>query len=51
MVVTYGYAWMVLCAYVIVRVSVYWEGTLEHMKDDDMNPIPPLIGEENSEWE
>jgi len=24
---------------------------LEHMKDDDVNPIPPLIGEENSEWE
>jgi len=23
----------------------------EHMQDDDVNPIPPLIGEENSEWE
>jgi hypothetical protein len=49
--VTYAHVVKVLCAYVSVRVSVYWEGMLEHMKDDDGNPIPPLIGEENSEWE
>jgi hypothetical protein len=51
MVVTYGFVGTVLCAYVSVSVSVYWEELLEHMKDDDANPIPPLIGEDTSEWE
>jgi len=23
----------------------------EHMQDDDVNPIQPLMDEENSEWE
>jgi hypothetical protein len=40
----------VLCAYVNVRVSVYWKGMPEHMQDEDVNPIPSLMNEEDGEW-
>jgi hypothetical protein len=49
--VTYAYVVAVLCAYVKVRVSVYWKGMQEHMQDEDVNPIPSLMDEEDSEWE
>jgi hypothetical protein len=49
--VTCGYVVGVLCAYVNVRVSVYWKGMQEHMQDEDVNPIPSLMNEEDAEWE
>ncbi len=48
--VTYGYVVTVLCPYVDVCISVYWKGMQENMQDDDVNPIPSLMDEEDGEW-
>ncbi len=49
MAVTGAYVTTSLCSYVLVWIDVIMERDVRHMEDEG-NPIPSLLDDENGEW-